>query len=157
MTGSPDPSVSAGRSHSLGCGASPGGAPLPDRSAPTMCRSSVSVLTASSRTVRASSRDVPSWHVIWSAPACTLIRLTWCATTSCISRASRARSVITARSASSSASRCRLTVSSRTRSRSSRRVRAHRPDTAGTTAWTQESTMSSRSSRSAVGVNPSSG
>ncbi len=70
----------------------------------------------------------------WSAPAWMLIRLTWCETTSCISRASRPRSSASTRSASSRLSRAWPRVSSSSRAASSRLVRDSRPVAAGPAA-----------------------
>ncbi|CAM5734712.1 hypothetical protein SBADM41S_01101 [Streptomyces badius] len=111
-----------------------------------MCWSSVRVFTESSRTVPAVDRTVAaSGSPTWSAPAWRLMRLTWWATTSCISRASQARSVDRVRSARSRCSRSRPSASSRCRSR---RTRAVRPRTSAPAARTQESIAMIRVSRS---------
>ncbi len=145
-------SISRPRSASRGCGAGGTSVRTRDvRSTPTIWRSSSRVRTDSSRMVRAVATAAGSLLLTWSAPAWMLIRLTWWETTSCISRASRPRSVIRTRSASSRLSRSWPRVSSSSRAASSRLVRESRPRAAGPAAsithWMAYSALSRSSAR----------
>lgn len=120
--------------------ASPVPVPEAERSTPSICRSSVSACRPMSPSSSALADALAGSFsaTAFSAAACTTIRLTRCATTSCISRAIRARSAARARSArssafsaSSSSSRSRPSARSRRLSTSRRRARTYSPNRTG--------------------------
>ncbi|OSY49760.1 hypothetical protein BG846_04623 [Streptomyces fradiae ATCC 10745 = DSM 40063] len=106
--------------------------PSEARSTPTRSRSSSRARTPWRRMLSAVSRfHASSVSAARRAPDWTAMMPTWWAMVSCISRASRARSRATARSASSRCSRARVAVRSASRARSSARARARRPSAVG--------------------------
>jgi hypothetical protein len=130
----PLPAISLSKSDSVGCGASPV-AELPEaRRRFTMCRSSSSVSTESRRTFSAAAFRSGSRVETPIAPACTAIRLTWCETTSCISRASWLRSAARIACASSTRSCSRASRMSSSRSASSCRAWTSLPKKIGAAA-----------------------